>query len=459
MSALSEAEAAAEAYRRLRAEDDRAGGLPVPERRDLLARLAGLLVERRHGFAAALDADFGGRSVEETLVAEVLGVATAARHARRRLRRWAKPRRVGVPAPFWPGRAWVVPQPLGVVGIVAPWNYPVQLSLLPLVGAVAAGNRVALKPSELTPRTAVELARLLEDGLGPEVARAVLGGPEAAAAFVRLPFDHLLFTGSSARGREVMRAAADNLTPLTLELGGKCPAVVTSDADLEQAARAIVLGKAMNAGQTCVAPDTVLLADVPAATMRDLLRRAYRRHFPGGLPTAIASERQLARVERLAAGTPIEPLGPDGPGRRRALALAPAPSPESALLEEEVFGPVLPLVEFPGLGEALAWIRSRPAPLAVYLFTRDRRAEAETLAVTRAGALVVNDTVVQAAMETLPFGGVGASGFGRYHGRAGFDTFSNRRVHLRAGRFNLARLVGPPYDAAKRRLIERLLAR
>jgi coniferyl-aldehyde dehydrogenase len=457
MSASSESEAAAEAYRRLRAEDDRAGGLPVPERRDLLARLARLLVERRRAFAQALDADFGGRSVEETLVAEVLGVATAARHARRRLRRWAKPRRVGVPAPFWPGRAWVVPQPLGVVGIVAPWNYPVQLSLLPLVGAVAAGNRVALKPSELTPRTAVGLARLLEDGLGPEIARTVLGGPEAAAAFVRLPFDHLLFTGSTARGREVMRAAADNLTPLTLELGGKCPAVVTPDADLERAARAIVLGKAINAGQTCVAPDTVLLAGVAAATMRDLLRQAYRRHFPSGLPTAVVSERQLARVERLTAGTALKPLGPDGPGRHRALALAPAPSPGSGLLEEEVFGPVLPLVELPGLAEALAWIRSRPAPLAVYLFTRDRRAEAETLAATRAGALVVNDTVVQAAMETLPFGGVGASGYGRYHGRAGFDTFSNRRVHLRAGRFSLARLVAPPYGAAKRRLVERLL--
>jgi coniferyl-aldehyde dehydrogenase len=459
MSASSETQAAAEAYRQLRAEDDRSGGLPTPQRRDLLDRLAHLLVERRHGFAAALDADFAGRSVDETLLAEVLGVATAARHARRRLRRWAKPRRVGVPLPFWPSRAWVVPQPLGVVGIVAPWNYPVQLSLLPLVGAIAAGNRVALKPSELTPRTAVELARLLEDGLGPEMARTVLGGPEAAAAFVRLPFDHLLFTGSTARGREVMRAAAENLTPVTLELGGKCPAVVTPDADLERAARAIVLGKAMNAGQTCVAPDTVLLAGVATATMRHLLRRAYQRHFPDGLPTAVISDRQLARVGHLAAGAALEPLGPDGPARRRALALASAPPPGSALLEEEVFGPVLPLVEFPGLGEALAWIRSRPAPLAVYLFTRDRRAEAETLAATRAGALVVNDTVAQAAMETLPFGGVGASGFGRYHGRAGFETFSNRRVHLRAGRFNLARLVAPPYGAAKRRLIERLVAR
>jgi coniferyl-aldehyde dehydrogenase len=191
--------------------------------------------------------------------------------------------------------------------------------------------------------------------------------------------------------------------------------------------------------------------------MRDLLRRAYRRHFPGGLPTAVVSERQLARVERLAAGSPLEPLGPDGPGRHRALALAPAPSPGSALLEEEVFGPVLPLVELPGLAEALAWIRSRPAPLAVYLFTRDQRAEAETLAATRAGALVVNDTVVQAAMETLPFGGVGASGFGRYHGRAGFDTFSNQRVHVRAARTSLARLVEPPWNPRKRRLIERLL--
>jgi acyl-CoA reductase-like NAD-dependent aldehyde dehydrogenase len=286
------------------------------------------------------------------------------------------------------------------------------------------------------------------------VAQVVQGGPEVAAAFARLPFDHLLFTGSGERGREVMRAAAENLTPVTLELGGKCPAVILPDADLDRAARALVLGKALNAGQTCVAPDTVLLAGVEVGPVRDALRRAYAELYPDGrLPTALISDRHRSRVEALAAGTALEPLGP-GPA---ALSLAVEPGPDSPLLREEVFGPVLPLRRVGDLAAATAWIRARPAPLAVYLFTRDRRAEAEVLASTRAGALVVNGTVVQVAIEALPFGGVGASGFGRYHGRAGFDTFSNLRAHVRAAPFNLARLCDPPTGSAKRGLIGRLL--
>ena len=460
MSAITP-EPPAAAFARLRAADERAGGLPLEERDALLLALDRRLVARADAFVAALDADFGGRSAEETLLAEVLSGANAARHARRNLRRWARPRRVGVDLPFWPTRARIVPQPLGVVGVLSPWNYPVHLSLSPIVGAIAAGNRVMLKPSELTPRTAAELAGLLDEALGPDVAQVVQGGPEVAAAFARLPFDHLLFTGSSERGREVMRAAAENLTPVTLELGGKCPAVILPDADLGRAARAIVLGKALNAGQTCVAPDTVLLAGVKVGPVREALRRAYAETYPGGrLPTALISDRHRSRVEALAAGTPLEPLGPaaaEDDWQGRGLSLAIDPAPDSPLHAEEVFGPVLPLQHFDGLAAAIAWIRARPAPLAVYLFTRDRRAEAEILASTRAGALVVNGTVVQAAIEALPFGGVGASGFGRYHGRAGFDTFSNLRAYVRAAPFNLARLCDPPYGERKRQLIGRLL--
>jgi coniferyl-aldehyde dehydrogenase len=423
----------------LRAEDELHGGLSLAERETLLRALEKGLVARRDAFVRALDADFGRRGTEETLLAELLGVLNAARHARRRLRRWARPRRMGVTLPFWPSRAWLVPQPLGVVGIVSPWNYPVQLSLAPLVGALAAGNRAMLKLSELTPRTAGEIAGLIADTLGASVARTVQGGPEVAAAFTRLPFDHLLFTGSTARGREVMRAAADHLTPLTLELGGKCPVIVMPDADLERAARAILLGKAMNAGQTCVAPDTVLVVGMEIGPLEAALREACRALFSEGLPTS---------VQRRSA------MGAEDPAN---LTLAVEPPPGSSLLREEIFGPVLPLVRLDDLPAAFAWIRARSAPLAVYLFTRDRRAEALALASTRAGALVVNGTVVQAAMESLPFGGVGASGFGRYHGRAGFDTFSNQRVHVRVARFSLARLTEPPYDARKRRLIDRLL--
>jgi coniferyl-aldehyde dehydrogenase len=446
-----------ESHAALRAEDARSGGLPLAERERLLLALERGVVERREAFVAALDADFGGRSAEETLLADVMAVAGAARHARKRLRRWARPRRVGVDAPFLPARAWVVPQPLGVVGVMAPWNYPVQLALVPTAAALAAGNRVAIKPSELTPRAAGEIAALVEAALGASVARTVEGGPEVAAAFARQPWDHLLFTGSTARGREVMRAAAENLTPVTLELGGKCPVVVMPDADLALAARAIVTGKGLNAGQTCIAPDTVLLAGGDEAALRGALAAAHRELFPDGLPTAVISDRQIERVERLARGVALEPLGASGEGRRRAVSLAVDPGPGSALLEEEVFGPVLPLLHVADLDAALAWIRARPAPLAVYLFTRDRAVEARVLEGTRAGALVVNGTVVQAAIEALPFGGVGASGFGRYHGRAGFETFSNPRAYVRAARFSLARLVEPPYGPGKRRLIERIL--
>lgn len=455
---MSAPTAAAEAaYAELRAVDRAKGGLELAERVDLLRRLAKALVERRDVFVQALDADFGGRSAEETLLADLLGTVQAALHAARKLRGWARPRRVGVPLPFWPSRAWVVPQPLGVVGVMAPWNYPVQLTLCPLIGAIAAGNRVAVKPSELTPRTALELAVVIEAALGGEVARTVIGGPETAAAFARLPFDHLLFTGSTSRGRQVMAAAAESLTPVTLELGGKSPAILMPDADLAAAARAIVQGKVLNNGQTCVAPDTLLLAGVPVEPVKAAFATAYAARFPDGPPTAVISDRFAERLRALAGDVALEPLGAPGPGRHTALSLAVDPPAGSALLEEEIFGPILPVLALPDLDAALAWINDRPAPLAVYLFTRDRAVERQVLQRTRAGSLVVNDTLLQVAMDTLPFGGVGASGFGRYHGRAGFDTFSNLRAHVSAARFSLSHLAQPPYTRGRRKLIERLL--
>lgn len=439
------------AYAALRVLDDTRGGLPLPERLERLASLERALLARRERLVAALAADFGARGREETLVAELLATLNELRHARRRLRRWARPRRVGVALPFWPARAWIVPQPLGVVAILSPWNYPVQLSLVPSVAALAAGNRVVLKPSETTPRTAEELADLVDASVGGGVVRTVLGGPELAAALVRLPFDHLLFTGSTARGREVMRAAAEHGTPLTLELGGKCPAILMPDADLERAARSLVLRKGLNAGQTCVAPDTLLVVGQPVAPVRAALRNAFARAFPEGLPTAVLPA-QASRLASRTADLALEPLSQDP----RTLLLA-EPPPDHPLLREEVFGPVLPLAPMPDLTTALGWIKRLPAPLAVYLYTKDSAAERTVLDGTRAGALVVNDAMIQAAMPTLPFGGVGASGFGRYRGRAGFDTFSNLRVHLRAAPATLASLLDPPADRHRHGLIDRLL--
>lgn len=431
MSAPAEGPAAALAA--LRAEEWRIG---IPERRRLLAALAREVVRRAEDFATAADADFGGRSAVETLVADVLLVAQAARRARRWLRWWARPRPVLAPFPFQPSLAWVEPVPKGVVGVMAPWNYPIQLGLWPLAEALAAGNRVALKPSEHTPRTAALLAEVVEAALGPRVARVVQGDAAVAADFAAQPWDHLVFTGGTATGRAVMRAAAENLTPLTLELGGKCPAIVLPGADLRRAADAILAGKAVNAGQTCVAPDTVLLVGHAAGDFAAACRASAVRVEGAVLPA------QRGRQDSLADGGERLPGG---------VTLVADNSPE------ELFGPSLALRAERDLEGAIAWVRARPAPLAIYLFGARRAEAAAVVARCRAGAVVEERCVDHAAFTALPFGGTGASGFGRYHGAAGFREFSDWRARVRHGRFALARLLDPPRDAGALRLARRLL--
>ena len=427
------------AYAALRAAQ-RQEPLEPERRRALLRRLRTLLLDRRADLVTALDADFGGRNAIETLLAEVLAVCRALDLNRRRLRRWARPRRAGVPLPFWPARAQVVPRPKGVVGILAPWNYPAQLSLWPLADALAAGNRAAVKLPEATPRTAALLAELLRE-LDPTVVRAVEGGAEVAAAFAGLPWDHLFYTGSTRVAVEVLRAAAPNLTPTTLELGGKCPVVVTADADLPQAAAAVLRGKLLNGGQTCLAPDTVLLVGLTSEA------------FIGACREALAGLQPLDDVTR-----PLRPRPqPQGGVALGPLRLVPDPPSDSPLLREEIFGLELPLLGLRDLDGALDWIAERPAPLSIYYFGRDEVAWGRLRRETRSGALVRNATVLQGAMEGVPFGGVGASGFGRYHGEAGFRTFSDLRTEVRFPRRYLARLLERPYGRRTRALLERLL--
>ncbi|MXP65474.1 aldehyde dehydrogenase family protein [Roseomonas sp. M0104] len=417
----------------LRAEEAR---LSLRERRRLLAALAREVIRRAEDFVAAADADYGGRSAVETLVADVLLVAQAARRARRWLWWWARPRPVVAPLAFQPSLAWVEPVPKGVVGVMAPWNYPVQLGLWPLAEALAAGNRVALKPSEHTPRTAALLAEVVEAALGPRVARVVQGDATVAAGFAAQPWDHLVFTGGTETGRAVMRAAAENLTPLTLELGGKCPAIVLPGADLQQAARAILAGKAVNAGQTCVAPDTVLLVghggEAFAAACRACVVPVDSAVLPG----------QRTRQTTLSEG-----------GERLAGGLALVADQETG----EIFGPSLAVRAVDDLAAALAWVRARPAPLAVYLFGASRSEAAAVASQTRSGALVENRCVEHAAFTALPFGGVGASGCGRYHGFAGFSAFSDWRARVRHGPFALSRLLDPPRSEKAARLARRLV--
>lgn len=442
----------AEALAALRGAEARDGRLPLDRRRALLARLADTLVARGEDFCAALDADYGGRSRFDTLLADVLLVADAARHARRNLRRWARPRRVGVPYPFWPARAAMEPVPKGVIGIIGPWNYPVQLCLWPAVDAIAAGNRVALKPSEHTPRTAALIAEVAEAALGPDIARCVPGDAGVAADFAAQPWDHLVFTGGTGTGRKVAQAAAAKLVPVTLELGGKCPALVLPGAELARAARDILVAKQVNAGQTCIAPDTVLLVGRSRADFEAACRAAGL-----GLPEgAILSDAQAARLDALTSDAALAKLAPDGAGRRRALALAEAP-PGSPLDRAEIFGPVLAVVECGSLDAAIAWIGAHPPPLAIYLFGATPPEESAVAARTRSGAIVTGRAVEYAAFPGLGFGGVGASGQGRYHGEAGFLAFSDLRARVRHGRWSLARLFDPPRSALGRQVLARLM--
>ncbi|MBY0336163.1 MAG: aldehyde dehydrogenase family protein [Acetobacteraceae bacterium] len=429
----------------LRAASDREGVLSLGRRRELLRALDRVLVARAEDVVAAAAADFGARSVEDTLLADVVLVLDAARYARRKLREWARPRRAPVPFPFQPARAVLEPVPKGVVGVMAPWNYPFQLALLPAVDAVAAGNRVAFKPSEATPRCSALLAEIVAEAWGPEVGLVVQGGPEVAREFAAQPWDHLAFTGGTETGRKVMAAAAANLTPLTLELGGKCPAVVLPGADLRRAARDILAAKFVNAGQTCVAPDTVILVGHDQLAFH----AACRESGITGTETAVINAAQQARLDRITAGVTMEALGPE----RFPLKLATANGP---LAEEEIFGPVLAVECVARLEEAVAWINARPAPLAIYLFGATRAEEAAVAASTKSGALVCDKALDHAAFFGMAFGGVGASGFGRRNGEWGFLEFSQLRARVRHGRWSLAGLFAPPRSSFARKLARRL---
>ena len=443
----------AEALAALRAAEARDGAPNLTQRRAMLLSLAREVKKRAQDIMAVLDAEYEGRAPIETLLADVLLVADAALYVRRNLWLWMRPRRVSVPYPFWPARAREECVPKGVIGIMAPWNYPVQLALLPAIDAIAAGNRVCVKPSEALPRTAALIAEILRAALGDDIALCVQGGAEIGADFAAQRWDHLVFTGSTATGRKIMAAAAPNLTPLTLELGGKCPVLVLPGADLKRAARDILAGKAFNAGQTCVAPDTVLLVGHSKQAFIEACRQTGI-----GLPeTAVINAAQYARLERLMAGASLTPLAEDGPGRRMALRLAEAP-PEAPICQEEIFGPILLLREEASLETALAWVAAQPAPLAIYLFGADSKEEALISAIAKGSALIAGRTVEFAGFQALGFGGSGDSGFGRRNGRAGFMEFSHHRARAWHRSFSLSRLFDQPRGKAVERL-KNLLAK
>ena len=429
---------------------------PASERRENLGKLLDAVIQHKEALAGAIDADFGGRSRLEVMFSEIYVSVNCLRHARRNVRDWITPRPRSVAWPLQFARAYVMPQPLGVVGVIAPWNYPVFLSIGPLSAALAAGNRVMLKPSEYTPRTSELLAGLLAGTFPSDLVTVVTGDAAAACEFASLPFDHLLFTGSTAVGREVMQAAARNLTPVTLELGGKSPALIAADADLPLAAADIAYGKLLNAGQTCIAPDYVL---VPKERLRDFIsaaRNAVERYYPDAAAnpdyTSILSGRHDLRLrayldEARSRGTEVIQIGPAGAAESRRFhpVLVINPSEELALMREEIFGPILPVRSYDSLDQAIGYINARPRPLALYVFARKKKVIEEVLARTISGGVCVNDTLLHVAAEDLLFGGVGASGMGHYHAREGFDTFSKLKPVFERRSFSLGRMLRPPY--------------
>ncbi|MGY2172796.1 coniferyl aldehyde dehydrogenase [Pseudomonas gingeri] len=441
---------------------------PAEQRRQWLDSLRQLLSDERQALVEAISHDFGNRSADETLLAELMPSLHALHYARRHLKGWMKPARRKVGLAFQPASARVVYQPLGVVGVIVPWNYPLFLAIGPLVGALSAGNRVMLKLSESTPATGLLLKELLGRVFPEDLVCVVLGEAEVGMAFSKLPFDHLLFTGATSIGRHVMRAAAENLTPVTLELGGKSPAIVSSDVPLEDAAERIAFGKTLNAGQTCVAPDYVLVPEERVGSFVEAYRQAVRSFYPSLVDnpdyTSIINERQLARLngylnDATSKGALLIPMFEQGQQRRMGHSLLLNVSDDMTLMQDEIFGPLLPIVPYKGLDEAFAYINRRPRPLALYYFGYNKAEQARVLHETHSGGVCLNDTLLHVPQEDLPFGGIGPSGMGHYHGHEGFLTFSKAKGVLTKQRFNAARLIYPPYGKSIQKLIQKLFVR
>ena len=436
-------------------------------RRDRLERLAQIVTQHEDRLVAAVEQDFGHRSAHETRLAELYIVAAEARHAIRRLPRWMRPRSVPTPLHLRPARSRIVRQPLGVVGVISPWKDPVQLALAPVVAALAAGNRVLLKPSEATPATSALLAELVATYFREDELAVVLGDSSVGQAFASLPLDHLLFTGSTAVGRRVAVAAAANLTPVTLELGGKSPALFDADADFARGVPRLVAGKLLNAGQTCIAPDYAL---VPIARLREFVDAAaasVHALYPAVIAnddySSIVDPRHYARLIGLVEdarrqGAKVIPLGDAAAGdtvhpRRLPPTIVTGVTGAMDIMREEIFGPLLPVETYATLDDAIARINARPHPLALYWFGQDRARCERVLRETLAGGVTVNDTLWHFAHEGLPFGGVGASGIGAYHGEHGFATFSNTKPVYVQSRYAPTRLLYPPYGEKFERVL------
>ncbi|ULR48515.1 aldehyde dehydrogenase family protein [Streptomyces deccanensis] len=453
---------AAETVARLRATFHTGRTKPVAWRKQQLRALRRLLTEHEEVFAEALHTDLG-KSATESHMMEIGFLVREIDHTLRHLDRWLRPARVSVPLPLMPSRAWTVREPLGVVLVISPWNYPVNLALAPVIGALAAGNAVILKPSEVAPATSAVLAYWLPRVLDPQAVAVVEGGVEETTALLHQRFDHIFYTGNGTVGRIVMAAAARHLTPVTLELGGKSPAVVEPGTDLATAARRIALGKFMNAGQTCVAPDYVLAIGEAGAEIEGHLVEAVREMY-GTDPSrsndygSIINERHFDRLAGLLNdGRTVVGGDHDRPTRYIAPTVLADVDPDSPVMREEIFGPILPIIRVPDLDAAISFITGRDKPLALYAFTASKRSKRRLIAETSSGGLVFGLSNLQLGAANLPFGGVGDSGMGRYHGLYSLDTFSHTKSVLdKPLKPDTLGVATPPYTRRKDRILRRI---
>ncbi len=453
------------------------GFVSAETRLDRLDRALSLLYDSQGQIADAIEQDFGNRSRHQSLMSDVYATMESLKYAKKHVRRWMKgeKRQAGMPHLLFGAKARVEYRPKGVVGILGTWNFPINTLFSPLAGALAAGNRVMLKFSEVSPVTAALMERLVASRFDDKEIACVSGGPDVAADFCSLPFDHLCFTGSANIGKLVMRAAAENLTPVTLELGGKSPVIIARDANLEEAAVRIMTGKALNSGQACLGPDYIMVAE---DQLEDFIRHATQwtsQMFPTVRDNpdccSVIHERHYRRLrsyleEAESAGVEvraINPAGEDFSGQEGAYKIPFTfvlnPGDELKMMQEEIFGPLVPIKTYSALEECTAYINAHPRPLGLYIFSQDRATQRRLLDDTMSGGACINDVMVHASIEDLPFGGVGSSGIGAYRGFDGFRTFSHPRAVYKQGWLNLQRLSGmvPPYGERSDKVLERII--
>ncbi len=444
---------------RLRATFDAGRTRPLKWRRAQLDAMQRMLEENEDAIAGALHADLA-KPAQEVVLGETALLFGEIRHARSRMERWARPRKVATPPVAQPGRSFIQPEPLGVALIIGAWNYPVQLLLAPLIPAIAAGNCAVLKPSEITPNASRVLAELVPKYLDREAFAVVEGAVPETTALLEQKWDHVFYTGGAAVGRIVMKAAAEHLTPVTLELGGKSPAIIDGDADLKSAARRLAWGKALNAGQTCIAPDYVLVSKGQKAPLIEALRKQFRNMLgPDPLASddyaAVVNDRHFERLTGLLKqGRAVIGGQAETATRKIAPTVLTDVELDSDLMREEIFGPILPVIEVNDLDDAIEFVRRGDKPLSAYLFTRSSASEKKFLRDLACGSVCINDVMMFMSVPDLPFGGVGMSGMGQYHGQAGFDRFSHLKSVIRRGRFPEITIRFAPYSAFKTKLLK-----